>query len=41
LDKSNKFVVPPGSVEALKQYLVLAPGGAHVADVKLMLDALK
>ena len=41
LDKSNKFVVPPGAVEALKQYLVLAPGGPHVADIKLMLDALK
>jgi tetratricopeptide (TPR) repeat protein len=41
LDKSNKFVPPPGAVEALKQYLVLAPGGAHVQDIKLMLDALK
>ena len=41
LDKSNKFVVPPGAVEALKQYLVLAPGGAHAQDVKVMLDALK
>jgi tetratricopeptide (TPR) repeat protein len=41
LNKSNKFVVPPGAVEALKQYLVLAPGGPHVQDVKAMLDALK
>src|SRR5580700_5595837 len=41
LDKSNKFVPPPGSVEALKQYLVLAPDGPHVQDVKQMLDALK
>jgi tetratricopeptide (TPR) repeat protein len=41
LDKSNKFVPLPGSVEALKQYLVLAPGGPHVQDVKAMLDALK
>jgi tetratricopeptide (TPR) repeat protein len=41
LDKSNKYVVPPGAVDALKQYLVLAPGGPHVADIKLMLDALK
>lgn len=41
LDKSNKYVVPPGAVETLKQYLVLAPGGPHVADIKLMLDALK
>ncbi len=41
VDKSNKFVVPPGAVEALKQYLVLAPGGPHAQDVKAMLDALK
>ena len=41
LDKSNKYVVPPAAVEALKQYLVLAPAGPHVADIKLMLDALK
>jgi tetratricopeptide (TPR) repeat protein len=41
LDKSNKFVVPPGSVTALKQYLVLAPDGPHAQDVKQMLDALK
>ena len=41
LDKSNKFVLPPGAVAALKQYLVLAPGGPHVQDVKAMLDALK
>jgi tetratricopeptide (TPR) repeat protein len=41
LDKSNKYVVPPGAVDALKQYLVLAPGGPHAQDVKQMLDALK
>jgi tetratricopeptide (TPR) repeat protein len=41
LDKSNKFVPPPGAVDALKQYLVLAPGGPHAQDVKQMLDALK
>jgi tetratricopeptide (TPR) repeat protein len=41
IDKSNKFAVPPGTVEALKQYLVLAPGGPHVQDIKAMLDALK
>ena len=35
------FVPPPGAVEALKQYLVLAPDGPHVQDVKQMLDALK
>jgi tetratricopeptide (TPR) repeat protein len=41
VDKSNKYVVPPGTVEALKQYLALAPDGPHVQDVKAMLDALK
>jgi tetratricopeptide (TPR) repeat protein len=41
VDKSNKFVVPPGAVEALKQYLVLAPDGPHAQDVKTMLDTLK
>jgi tetratricopeptide (TPR) repeat protein len=41
VDKSNKFIVPPGAVAALKQYLVLAPDGPHVQDVKVMLDALK
>ena len=41
VDKSNKFVVPPGAVEALKQYLVLAPDGSHAQDAKQMLDALK
>jgi tetratricopeptide (TPR) repeat protein len=41
LNKSNKYVVPPGAVEALKQYLVLAPDGPHAQDVKQMLDALK
>jgi tetratricopeptide (TPR) repeat protein len=41
VDKNKKFVVPPGAVEALKQYLVLAPDGPHVQDVKSMLDALK
>ncbi len=41
VDKSNKYIVPPGTVDALKQYLVLAPDGAHAQDVKTMLDALK
>jgi tetratricopeptide (TPR) repeat protein len=41
LDKSNKYVVPPGTVEALKQYLVLAPDGPHAQDVKAMFDGLK
>ena len=41
VDKSNKYVVPPGTVEALKQYLAFAPDGPHVQDVKAMLDGLK
>jgi tetratricopeptide (TPR) repeat protein len=41
VDKSNKFIVPPGAVAALKQYLVLTPDGPHAQDVKQMLDALK
>jgi tetratricopeptide (TPR) repeat protein len=41
LGKNNKFTVPPGTVEALKQYLVLAPGGGHAKEVKEMLDLLK
>jgi tetratricopeptide (TPR) repeat protein len=41
VDKGNKYVVPPGTVEALKQYLALAPDGPHVQDVKAMLDGLK
>lgn len=41
VDKSNKYIVPPGTVDALKQYLVLAPDGPHAQDVKVMLDALK
>ena len=40
LDDANKYVVPPGTVEALNKYLELAPDGAHAADVKAMLDAL-
>jgi tetratricopeptide (TPR) repeat protein len=40
LDAQNKFVVPPGTVEALTAYLGLAPDGSHAIDVKAMLDAL-
>ena len=40
LDKNNKIVVPPGTVETLKQYLAVAPNGSHAPDVKAMLDAL-
>jgi tetratricopeptide (TPR) repeat protein len=41
VDKGNKYIVPPGTVDALKQYLALAPDGPHVQDVKAMLDGLK
>lgn len=41
IDKNNKIVVPAGTVEALKQYLALAPTGGHASDVNQMLDALK
>ena len=41
IDKNNRIVVPAGTVEALKQYLALAPGGQHASDVNQMLDALK
>ncbi|MBZ5532544.1 MAG: tetratricopeptide repeat protein [Acidobacteriia bacterium] len=40
LDAQSKYVVPPGTVEALKKYLELAPQGGHVEDVKAMLEAL-
>lgn len=40
IDAQNKYVVPPGTVEALKKYLELAPQGGHVEDVKAMLEAL-
>jgi tetratricopeptide (TPR) repeat protein len=41
LGKDNKTIAPPGTVEALKQYLVLVPNGGHAEDVKQMLDFLK
>jgi tetratricopeptide (TPR) repeat protein len=40
-DKKGKMTVPPGTVETLKQYLVLAPEGGHARDVNDMLDFLK
>jgi tetratricopeptide (TPR) repeat protein len=39
--KNGKMTVPPGTVETLRQYLALAPDGAHAKDVKEMLDFLK
>jgi hypothetical protein len=32
--------VPPGTADAYKKYLELAPAGPHAADSKAMLDAL-
>jgi tetratricopeptide (TPR) repeat protein len=40
LDAANKYIVPPGTTEALNKYLELAPDGSHAADVKAMLEAL-
>jgi tetratricopeptide (TPR) repeat protein len=39
-DKDGNLKAPPGTVEALKKYLELAPRGAHVDDVKKMLEAI-
>lgn len=39
LDKDNKYILPPGTLEALHKYLELAPEGAHAGDVKAMIDA--
>jgi tetratricopeptide (TPR) repeat protein len=39
--KNGKMTVPAGTVETLKQYLVLAPDGGHAKEVKDMLDFLK
>ena len=41
IGKDNKPIVPPGTLETLKQYLVLAPNGPHANDVKQMLDFVK
>jgi tetratricopeptide (TPR) repeat protein len=37
-DKDGKIEAPPGTAEALNKYLQLAPEGAHVNDVKQMLE---
>ncbi len=39
-DRNGQVTAPPGTVEALKKYLELAPNGAHVKDVKDMLAFL-
>ena len=40
MDASNKWTVPPGTTEALNQYLQLAPDGAHANDVRQMLESV-
>ncbi len=40
MDAQNKYVPPPGTAEAFKKYLELAPDGSHAADVKAMLEAV-
>jgi tetratricopeptide (TPR) repeat protein len=39
--KNGKMTVPAGTVETLKQYLVLAPDGGHAKEVEDMLEFLK
>ncbi|HEV2321653.1 MAG TPA: tetratricopeptide repeat protein [Gammaproteobacteria bacterium] len=39
-NNNGKFVVPKGTVEALKTYLKLSPHGAHAGDVQQMLDLI-
>jgi tetratricopeptide (TPR) repeat protein len=41
IGKDKKPILPAGTLEALRQYLVLAPNGAHANDVKQMLDFVK
>jgi tetratricopeptide (TPR) repeat protein len=41
LDKNNNFVLPAGTLEALRKYLQLAPSGAHADDVRAMIEAQK
>ena len=39
-EKTKKFTVPPGCVEAYQKYLELAPDGPHAADVKGVLEGI-
>lgn len=39
-DAKGDFVVPPGTVEALKTYLKLEPHGPHAPEVKQMLELI-
>ncbi len=38
--KTQKFVAPPGCIEAYQEYLELDPAGAHAAEVKELLVGL-
>jgi len=38
--KTNKYVAPPGCIEAYQKYLELAPQGAYANDVRATLDTL-
>src|SRR5258708_16465380 len=40
LDANSKYVVPPGTTDALNKYLELSPDGGHAVDVRAMLEAL-
>jgi tetratricopeptide (TPR) repeat protein len=40
LGANNTYLVPGGTIEALRQYLALAPTGAHARDVREMLEML-
>lgn len=39
--QNGKLIVSEAAVQALREYLTLAPKGPHVADVNAMLDAVK
>jgi tetratricopeptide (TPR) repeat protein len=38
--KTNKFILPPGCLEAYQEYLVLMPEGGHSAEIKDLLNNL-
>ena len=40
-DRNGKITAPPGTVEAHRKYLELAPNGAHANDVRQMLGYLR
>jgi TPR repeat protein len=40
MNAKGEVVPPPGTIEALKKYLELAPNGEHVGDARDMLKAL-